>query len=223
MKKIPLAMFSIATAVTYQLLLIVLIFLRPDLPVYSTTISEWAIGENGWLMRFAFLISATSYLLLFCALKSDITGKFGKAGLTLLFICFLGTVGVGIFVTNPYPPDLTITTTLLHTTFGTLAMVLYPVAILLLASNLSRRNESWAKYRTVLKAIGYFPLLAFIGFIIHLNLYVIPLGKNAVGPNVPIGYPPRIMFLVYHLSLIAIAYLFIKKETSKQAIKWQTH
>jgi hypothetical protein len=46
MKHLKLASLSIATAVTYQLLLLVLIFLRPDLPVYSTTISEWAIGRG---------------------------------------------------------------------------------------------------------------------------------------------------------------------------------
>jgi hypothetical membrane protein len=215
MKHLKLASLSIATAVTYQLLLLVLIFLRPDLPVYSTTISEWAIGKYGWLMQIAFFISAVSYLLLFATLKDEIKGKIGKIGIALLFICFLGTVGVGIFITNPYPPDLRIIKTLIHTTAGALAMVLYPIAILLITINISNRNETWAKYRTMLKTIGFLPVLAFAGFIVQLNLYVIPLGEGAVGPNVPVGYPPRIMFLAYHLTLIAIALLFIKKKNLK--------
>jgi len=215
MKHLRLASLSIAAAVTYQILLLVLIFLRPDLPVYSTTISEWAIGKYGWLMQIAFFISAISYFLLFATLKDEIKGKLGKIGITLLFICFLGTVGVGIFITNPYPPDLRITKTLIHTTAGSLAMVLYPIAILLITINISNRNETWAKYSTMLKTIGFLPVLAFAGFIVQLNLYVIPLGEAAVGPNVPIGYPPRIMFLAYHLTLIAIALLFIKKQNLK--------
>jgi hypothetical protein len=67
----------------------------------------------------------------------------------------------------------------------------------------------------MLKTIGFLPVLAFAGFIVQLNLYVIPLGEGAVGPNVPVGYPPRILFLAYHLTLIAIALIFIKKQNLK--------
>jgi hypothetical protein len=222
MKNLLLARLAIGAAIAYQLLLVVIIFLRPDLPVYSTTISEWAIGHYGWLMQLAFFISAMSYLFLYATLKREVKGRTGKIALTLLFICFLGTFGVGIFTTNPYPPDLRIPKTLIHTCCGTLAMVLYPVAILLLALNISRGNEAWAGYRSILKAIGFLPLLGFLAFIVHLNLYVIPLGKGAVGPNVPLGYPPRVMFLAYHMSLIAISALFLKTQT-KNVIKWQPH
>src|SRR5258708_22656575 len=126
--------------------------------------SEWGIGKYGWLMELAFFVSALSYFFLFATLKKEIRGKLGKISLTLLFICALGTVGVGIFTTNPYPPDLRITKTLMHITSGTLAMVLYPIAIFMIAINISNRNETCAKYPTILKTIGILPLLAFIGF-----------------------------------------------------------
>jgi hypothetical protein len=61
---------------------------------------------------------------------------------------------------------------------------------------------------------GFLPLIAFTGFIVHLNLYVIPLGENAVGENVPIGYPPRIMFLTYHVWLTLLAVQLIKLKQS---------
>src|SRR5436190_9617959 len=102
---------SILMAVTYQVLLLILIFLRPDIHAYSNTISEWAIGKFGWLMQGAFFCSALSYLFLFLTLRGETRGIGGKIGLTLLFICFLGTVGVGAFVTDPYPTDFTILTT----------------------------------------------------------------------------------------------------------------
>lgn len=215
MRKINYARTAIGAAVIYQLLLIVLIFLRPDLPVYSTTISEWAIGKSGWLMQLAFFISALSYLFLFLSIRNDINSLMGKIGLILIFISFLGTFGVGAFVTDPYPPDFTITTTLIHTISGTLAMFLFPIGTLLVTLNIAKRNETWVNYKKVLRVVGFMPLLAFIGFNIHLSLYVIPLGEGAVGENVPIGYPPRIMFLVYHITLIIIAGLYIKKEQLK--------
>src|SRR6188768_1885832 len=133
--KIFCTKLSILMAVTYQVLLIILIFLRPDIHTYSNTISEWAIGKFGWLMQIAFFSSALGYLFLFLSIKSDVHGSWGKIGLTSLFICFIGTVGVGVFVTDPYPPDFTITTTLIHTISGGLAMILLPFAALFINSN----------------------------------------------------------------------------------------
>jgi hypothetical protein len=216
MNRLVFAKLAITMAVLYELLLIVLIFLRPDLPVYSTTISEWAIGRFGWLMQGAFFTSALGYLFLGLAIRDEIQGFWGKTGLVLLFICFLGTAGVGIFVTNPYPPDLTITTTLIHTISGTLSMLLLPIAAVLIGFNLARKNAAWIKHKKGVKWISLIPVLVFTGFIIHLNLYIIPLGKNAVGPNVPIGYPPRVLFFSYHLWLVLFAGRFIQLKQSNQ-------
>jgi hypothetical protein len=215
MKKTLYAKLSISMAATYQCLLIFLIFLRPDIHPYSNTISEWEIGKFGWLMQVAFFCSALSYLFLFPSIKSEIRGIWGKIGLTLLFICFLGTAGAGAFVTNPYPPDFTITRTLIHTISGTSAMIFLPFAALLINFNLARKNTEYIKEKYQLKLIAFLPLIAFMGFILHLNLFVIPLGENAVGENVPIGYPPRIMFLVYDIWLIILALKIIKIVHSK--------
>src|SRR6188768_4047743 len=103
--KIFCTKLSILMAVTYQVLLIILIFLRPDIHPYSNTISEWAIGKYGWLMQVAFFCSALSYLFLFLSIKKEVQDFWGKLGLLLLFICFTGTAGVGVFVTDAYPPD----------------------------------------------------------------------------------------------------------------------
>jgi hypothetical protein len=205
---------SVLMAVTYQVLLIILIFLRPDIQPYSNTISEWAIGKFGWLMQVAFFCSALSYLFLFLSIKSYVHGRWGKIGLILLFICFIGTIGVGAFVTDPYPPDFTIATTFIHTISGTLAMLLLPFAALLINRSLMR-NEHWKAAKNILKWTAFLPLLAFIGFIVHYNLFVAPLGENAVGENVPIGYPPRIMFLVYHIWLVILALCILKLNKSK--------
>ena len=213
MKKTLYAKLSIFMAATYQVLLIILIFLRPEIHTYSNTISEWAIGTFGWLMQVAFFCSALSYLFLFLSIKRYVHGRWGKIGLTLLFICFIGTVGVGLFVTDPYPPDFTITTTLIHIISGGLAMILLPFAALFINRNLMK-NELWKGAKNILRWTTFLPLLAFIGFIVHYTLFVAPLGENAVGENVPIGYPPRIMFLSYHIWLIILALQYIKLNKS---------
>ena len=216
MKQTRYAVLSISMAATYQLLLILLIFLRPDIHPYSNTISEWAIGGFGWLMQVAFFCSALSYLFLFLTVRTEVRGLWGKFGLGLLFICFLGTMGVGAFVTDPYPPDFTITTTLVHTISGGLGMILLPPAALLINLNLSKANQDWAPVRSIVKWTAFLPLIAFIGFMIHFSLFVAPLGENAVGEHVPIGYPPRVMFLTYHVWLAILALQFKKLKTNNQ-------
>lgn len=42
------ARLASAAAISYQALLVLLIFLRPDLNPSWHTISEWAIGRYGW-------------------------------------------------------------------------------------------------------------------------------------------------------------------------------
>jgi hypothetical protein len=77
------ARLAIVAIASYQGLLIVLIFLRPDLAPSWHTISEWAIGPYGWIMSVAFLISAMSYAALFVMLKPQLHGSLGRIGLGL--------------------------------------------------------------------------------------------------------------------------------------------
>ena len=78
---ISAARLAIVAITSYQALLIVLIFLRPDLAPSWHTISEWAIGPYGWIMSCAFLISAMSYAALFVLLKSQRLWKPGPYGI----------------------------------------------------------------------------------------------------------------------------------------------
>ena len=91
------ARLAIAAIVTYQVLLIALIRIRPDLDPAWHTISEWAIGPHGWIMSAAFLISAASYAALFVMLESQLQGTMGRIGLGILLICVIGATGVGLF------------------------------------------------------------------------------------------------------------------------------
>jgi len=212
------ARLSIAAVMTYQVLLVVLIFARPDLDPSWHMISEWAIGPHGWAMVLAFLVSASSYGSLFVAVRSQVRGILGKVGLTLLLICTVGTAGVGIFVTDPMPlsPERGVSTTgLLHVIFGTSALMLLPFAALCINLSLALANPAWAASRRPLLWVAGLPLAGLAASLVHFAAVVMPLGNDAYGPGVPLGWPPRLLLLSYMVWLVVLAAQAIKARSSE--------
>lgn len=201
------AWLAIAAVLTYQVLLAALLFLRPDLDPYWHTISEWAIGPYGWVMTLAFLLSALSYAALWFLLRSQIRGLLGRMGLGILLICGIGTVGVGLFTTDPLgtPPDAITTRGMIHMIAGFGALMLLPFAALLINLSLALKNQAWASARRILLWTGLLPLLGLVGFWVHLTLFVLPLPVQ-YGPAVPLGWPNRCLLLTYMVWLITLAW-----------------
>lgn len=189
-----------------------LIFLRPDLDPSWHTISEWAIGPYGWMMSWAFLISAVGYGALFVMLRSQLQGTIGRIGLGILLICVIGTIGVGIFTTDPMPlhyPLSTIGT--LHVIFGTSQLMLLPFAALLINLCLARKNQTWERAHGVLLWTAGLPLFGFGTFALHTAIFVFPLGPNAH------GWPPRFAFFTYMLWLVTLAWQSIRCSDQERA------
>lgn len=196
---------AIASTVLFQALLFGLILLRPDLDPYWHTVSEWAYGPYGWVLRLAFYAAALGYVALGVSLRSHVPNAVGRVGLAILAICVLGCVGVGTFVTDPMPlrPPLS-TTGMLHVISGMSHILLLPCAAIVITTRLARTNPNEAT-RVRLRWLGLMPLVALIAFIVHQALYVMPQGPDAYGPNVPIGWPPRLLFLTYSIWVVAVA------------------
>lgn len=206
------AWLAIAAIAAYHLLLTALIFIRPDLDPYWHTISEYAIGPYGWIMWIAFSTAAVSYGSLAVAIRSQLSGVFGKLGLGILIICTVGLFGVGLFATDPLDtrPESMTTPGILHLVSGASQLVLLPFAALLINLNLTRRNQEWKTARLPLRLTAALPLIGLIGFIVHFTVYLAPLGENAYGPDVPIGWPPRLLFFSYMVWLITLAWQAIQ-------------
>ena len=205
------ARLGIAAIVSYQVLLIALIFLRPDLPPSWHTISEWANGPYGWTMSGAFLISALSYAAPFVMLKSQLHGSLGRIGLGILLICVIGATGVGMFATDPMPLRFPLSTRgTLHVIFGTSQLVLLPFAALLINFSLARHNEAWRSARRVLLWTAGLPLFGFLSFAVYSAIFVFPLGAGAYGPGVNIGWPPRFAFFTYMLWVVILGWQAIR-------------
>jgi hypothetical membrane protein len=206
------AWLAMSATLTYQVLLGALIFLRPDLDPSWHSISEWAIGTHGWIMSGAFLVSSVSYASLFVMLRTELGKPMGRIGLGILLICAIGAAGAGIFTTDPMPfrPPLSTKGTL-HIICGTTQLVLFPFAALLIGLSLARANPVWAKARKLMIGSAWLPMFGFVGFASYTSLFVVPMGPNAYGPGVNIGWPPRFAFFTYMLWILIVG---------SQAVRW---
>jgi hypothetical protein len=75
------ARLSFVAAATFVVLLAALHFIKPGLDPSWHFISEYAIGDYGWIMVLAFLSLASSYVSLFLALRSQLQTIAGRIGL----------------------------------------------------------------------------------------------------------------------------------------------
>jgi|GEM_PF-3304336 len=205
------ARLATGAIVSYQVLLVVLIFLRPGLEPSWHTISAWAIGPYGWIMSGGFLLAALSYAALFVMLKSQLQGTMVRIGLGMLLICVIGAAGVGLFTTDPMPLHFPLSKIgTLHVIFGTSQLVLFPFAALLINLSLARKNIEWARARRVLLWTAGLPLFGFVPFVLYSIIFVFPLGPQAYGHDVNIGRPPRFAFFTYMLWLVTLGCQAIK-------------
>jgi hypothetical protein len=78
------ARLSLWAAIAFLVLLAALHFIKPKLDPSWHFISEYAIGDYGWIMALAFLALALSYGALFIAISHN--GIIGGIGLALLLV-----------------------------------------------------------------------------------------------------------------------------------------
>lgn len=143
----------------------------------------------------------------------------GRVGLGILLMCVIGAFGVGICTTDPMPihPPLSARGTL-HVIFGTSQFVLLPFAALFINIGLIRKNEIWARSRRVLLWTAGLPLFGFSAFVLYSTIFVFPMGPQAYGPGVNIGWPPRFAFFTYMLWVVTLAWQGIMCSRSDRAV-----
>lgn len=193
----PVARVAITAILAYQALSVAAIMANPQWNPLTRQLSEYALGHQGWLQGAAFLASALSYAALFAALRPHVHGASGRAGLGILAYCVLATTGVAIFVTDPMTtaPDAVSIRGSLHVVFGASALVLLPVAALLLTRSLARTHPTRFPSRRALDRIAFLPLTGFA-------LIWVP---EVVGLLPARGWPDRVLFLTYTAWIITVA------------------
>lgn len=198
------ARLSFAGAATFVVLLVALHFIKPEVDPSWHFISEYAIGDSGWIMEFAFLSLALSYVSLFVAIWSQLRTSAGRIGLALLLVSALGLTIAAVFTTDPITvsEDAVTTEGTLHNLGGTLGIAM-PFAAVLIGWKLAR-NPAWSSARRPLLWATALSLLAFLVSFVSLGVMVSWNGGE-FGPDVLVGWPNRIETVAYSVWLMVVA------------------
>jgi Protein of unknown function (DUF998) len=95
------AQITIVATSLFVVLLGLLHLLEPEFDPKWRLISEYELGNYGWLMRIAFYSLAAGCISLFIAIRAQIRGIGGTIGLVLLLVIAVGLTIGGIFTTDP--------------------------------------------------------------------------------------------------------------------------
>lgn len=188
------ARVAFAASAAFIVLLAALHFLRSDLDPSWRFISEYELGDYGWMMQIAFFCLALSCGSLCLAIGSQMRGVAGYIGLALILLAALGMTLAGIFVPDPVNRLHEVGAMLDHLPFGAV----------LISWSLSR-NEAWSTSRRMLFWTAGLPLLGLVIFVASM-IVMLPRNGGQPGPEVLVGWPNRIMILAHCAWLMPIAW-----------------
>jgi hypothetical protein len=196
---------ALGASATFVVVLVGLHGLKPEIDPSWRFISEYAIGEHGWLMSAAFLALALAHAALAVALWSELRTVGGRIGLALLLVSASGLVMAGVFPTDPITtsPEAMTVRGKLHNVGGTLGMAM-PFAAAVVSWWL-RRRPAWAPVRG---RVSWAAICAGIAFVMALLSLGVMLSRSngAFGPEVRVGWPNRIEILAYCAWLATVAH-----------------
>jgi hypothetical protein len=203
------ALLAFAGTATLVVLLAALHFIKPELDPSWHFISEYAIGDYGWMMVVAFLSLALSYVSLFVAIRSQLRTIVGRIGLALLLVSALGLTIAAIFTTDPITvsEDALTTEGTLHNLGGTLGMAM-PFAAGLIGWRLAR-IPAWSLAKGSLLWATGLALVAFVVSFVSIGVMVSQSGGK-FGPEVLVGWPNRIEIIAYSVWLMVVAWQAIR-------------
>jgi len=199
---------SFLAGAAFVLCLALLHILKPELDPSWHFISEYEIGDYGWLMQLAFFCLTLSCAGLGLAIIGEVRTFGGYVGLASLLLAAVGMALAGIFVTEPITPSRIAQTT--HGKLHELGAMLdgVPIAAILINWSLAR-NQAWRPARRLLFWTACLPLIGLLVFILSLAMMLPPPGTS-LGPGVLVGWPNRIMILAHCAWLMPVAWQAIE-------------
>lgn len=210
------ARIAIVLVVGFLVTLALLHILEPEFDPSWRMISEYEIGQYGWLMRIAFACWGLGNTALLVAIWHDLETRGGKVGRWWWALLVIAWFGAGIFVTDPITNQTTSFANIMHNISGVLVILTFPIAATLLRSSLAK-NQHW---RSSMRAINWLTALAWLAMIAFFATIIISGARNPglpqFGPHIPQGWPNRLMVLIYALWTIAVAWQAQRINASKR-------
>jgi hypothetical protein len=176
-------------------------------------ISEYALGQHGWVLSLFFLAWGLSSWALAAIIWSQVQTKAGKVGLWILLVAGLGQVMASVFDVSHDAG---------HSIAGLLGTVGFPIAAVLITRSLSR-SAAWASAKQNLKPLAHLTWISVVLFIVSMIIMTAQFAQ-ANGGELPdhapttlpagviglSGYTDRLMVLANCLWASAVAWWSIR-------------
>lgn len=192
---------SLATSVATLLFLAALHLLSPEFDPSRRMVSEYALGNYGWILALMFLAWALSCVALFFAVKPDVRTIGGKIGLGLLLLSALGMVMAAMFDVS-------------HNLHGLAAMIgipNLPIAAVLISVSLGR-NSSLTSVRPLLIGTA---VLTWVSLILMMVAIFTGFSQTREAlPSAWFGWANRFLMVAYTLWLMAAASRILRMRQS---------
>ncbi len=205
-----LSIAAMVFACLFILTLAVLHYLEPEFDPKWRMISEYEIGKYGFLMQGAFWAWGASVLFMAIVIWNFVSTAGGIIGWVIFIIIVLALAGAGYFKTNAITDNSTSRDNTIHSACGAVVILTFPIASTLVANALLR-SPFWAPYTL---AVFNFTLLNWLGMIGFFGSILWSRKKDPsagrVGPKVLLGWPNRIMVLLYNVWVIVLAVCVIQ-------------
>jgi len=200
------ARLSLVTAATSLVVLVALHIISPEFDPSWRMVSEYAIGDYGWVMRLAFLSLAFSCASLFVAIRSQTQTLGGRIGLTVLLATAAAMTVAAVFAIAPITASKDELTTHgnLHALASMIGVPGLPVAAVLISRGLVR-NQAWSSAR---RSIQWTANLTWMSLVLMIATLAIGLSRSdgEFGPDVLIGWPNRLLIVTYCVWLMVVAW-----------------
>jgi hypothetical protein len=167
------------------LILVALHFLSPEFSAAQRMVSQYALGNYGWLLSILFVSWAISSWALAYALWYEVKTVPGKVGLILLIVSGVGEAMAAVFNVKHS----------LHGVAALLGIPAFPIAAILISLSLVR-HPAWLAAKRLIVATA---LLTWIA-VLSMTVTVIMKGSLTIA-----GYANRFLIVIYCVWLITIA------------------
>ena len=185
--RVSAATISLVAALMVILFLVALHFLSPEFSAAQRMVSEYALGNYGWLLSILFVSWAISSWALVYVLWYEVKTVPGKVGLILLIVSGVGEAMAAVFDVKHG----------LHGVAALLGIPTFPIAAILISLSLVR-HPAWLAAKRLIVAIA---LLTWIA-VLSMTVTVIMMMKGSL---IIAGYANRFLIVIYCVWLITIA------------------
>ena len=195
---------SLAASVASLVFLASLHALSPEFDPSWRMVSEYALGNYGWVLSLMFLAWALSCVALFAVIKSHVQTIGGKIGLG-----FLLAAAVGMTMAAPFDVNHS-----LHGLAAMIGMPSLPIAAILISVSLGR-NPSWTSSRALLIWTATLTWASLV--LMNIAVFTGFSQTGELNPGAWLGWANRLLIIAYNMWLMAVAWRAINAPGSRSS------